>query len=120
MEKVVFAEFDTMDSAELAARNIRNKFEGISHIKIRYKFVEDDGYNDMEYVLLPPAAFSNGSFANSFPQSYTATWHRTGEAGDGIGRESTINVYTNELAAERIAGFLRAMGGLSIKISDRN
>ena len=54
MGKIVFAEFGSMDFAEIAARNVRHKFEGISKIKIKYKHLDKDGYNDMEYVILPP------------------------------------------------------------------
>ena len=72
MGKIVFAEFGSMDFAEIAARNVRHKFEGISKIKIKYKHLDKDGYNDMEYVILPPSSFTNGSFGTGFPQSYTA------------------------------------------------
>ena len=118
MGKVVFAEFSTMDFAELAARNVRQKFEGISKIKIKYRYQQNDGYNDMEYVISPQNTTSGWNFTNNYPQLFTATYHLGTEENFGHRLESSIHVYADEAVADRIAGYLRAAGGLSVKISE--
>lgn len=120
MGKIVFAEFATMDFAEMAARNVRHKFEGISKIKIKYKHLDKDGYNDLEYVILPPSTLTNGSFGTGFPQSYAAIAYHADREPDNLDHTSSVSVYADNIVAGRVASYLRGLGGLSVKISAEN
>lgn len=120
MGKIVFTEFGSMDFAEIAARNVRHKFEGISKIKIKYKHLDKDGYNDMEYVILPPSSFTNGSFGTGFPQSYTAVTYQADREPSNLNQTSSVSVYADNTVAGRVASYLRGLGGLGVKISSEN
>lgn len=124
MGKIITAEFTSVDMAEFAARNLRRKFDQIATIKIKYRHTDTMGYNDLEYYMLPPAAYSNASFGfsdHSF-NSYMATYYPAG--GDRSQEEhflmSTIEVYVEDEAASTVAGYLRALGGLAVKISGQS
>ena len=68
--------------------------------------------------MAPGNTASGWSFTNNYPQFYTATYHFGTEENFGHRLESSIHVYVQEGAADRVASYLRSAGGLSVKISE--
>ncbi len=112
MHKTITAEFESVDLAEMAARNIREKFEGITKIKIRYPSMGEGG----GYISFPVASV-NHPMGVGFPSGndgilYDFEQHHEAEQN----RSSILLVEAREDSAERIAAYLRGLGGLGIKI----
>lgn len=115
MRKTISAEFESVDLAELAARNIRYRFEGITRIRIRYRA------GSGEYDTSIPVAVANNSLGVGFPQAYDSVlYYDTPQTEIDQNRSSLLLVEAGERSAERIAAYLRGLGGLGIKISDEN
>lgn len=115
MNQTISAEFESVDLAELAARNIRYKFEGISKIRIRYPSIEgEDG------VLSFPVVAVNNTLGVGFPQTYEDEGYDGPQPQEREqSRASILLVEAEADTAERIASYLRSIGGLGIKISER-
>ena len=109
MIKTVSAEFDSVDMAELAARNIRYKFEGISKIKIKYRNIGDDGYLAQPSAAAPGSAWDMSVSQNSDTDGHT-------EADEN--RASRLLIEVSAASASRVAAYLRGLGGIRIKTSD--
>ena len=84
------------------------------------ELLDKDGYNDMEYVILPPSSFTNGSFGTGFPQSYTAVTYQADREPSNLNQTSSVSVYADNTVAGRVASYLRGLGGLGVKISSEN
>ncbi len=114
MNKTISAEFESVDMAELAARNIRYKFEGISKIRIRYS-----SYGNHDEIFSLPVSAVNNTIGVGFPQVYEDEMYRdTFRESAEFNRSSLLLVDAEERSAERIAAYLRGLGGLGIKISE--
>lgn len=114
MAKTVSAEFDSVDMAELAARNVRYKFEGISKIKIKYRSIEDNSY-----LVLPSASAMNGTLGLDYPQSYGAIAFDGEEHTEADeNRSSRLLIEASDHSSARIASYLRGLGGIGIKVTD--
>ncbi len=112
MYKTITAEFESVDLAEMAARNIREKFEGITKIKIRYPSIGEGG----GYISLPVASINNPMGAG-FPRGNDGILYDLEQRHEvEQNRSSILLVEATEDSAERIAAYLRGLGGLGIKI----
>lgn len=53
----------------------------------------------MEYVILPPSSFTNGSFGTGFPQSYTAVTYQADREPSNLNQPSSVSVYADNTVA---------------------
>ena len=115
MSQMVSAEFESVDLAELAARNVRYKFEGVSKIKIRYRAMEHE-----EYHFITPVVFTNITYGNGYIDAYGAgaLYYKEPNNETEESQTGTLMIEAEAVSAKRIASYLRGLGGIKIKISD--
>lgn len=114
MSQMVSAEFESVDLAELAARNVRYKFEGVSKIKIRYRAMEHDNY----HFITPLVA--NNTYSNGYMDAYGAgaLYYKEPNNETEESQTETLMIEAEAVSAKRIASYLRGLGGIKVKISD--
>ena len=114
MSRTVSAEFETVDLAELAARNIRYKFDGITKIKIRYYAPEDD-----DSFFIAPVSGDYGIFGSNSMSTYHAAAVSHGKDRETEQKQTgTLIVEARTEDIKRISSYLRSLGGISVKISN--
>lgn len=126
MSKKVTAEFPGIDDAELVMRMVRRRFDGIQRIKIQYR----NGRHAAEYQHLPPAMYTNGIFGGTYYPDYAyddsvgyTSYLPAAKPVSGFSdtetaerHESMVEVLVKDIQADKIAGYLRALGGLHVTI----
>lgn len=106
------AEFESVDLAELAARNVRYKFEGVQKIRIRYHA----GAQEDERLFVP--AFSSTGTAGYPNEVGVGGYYQAVGAETERIRSAILMIDAGEDSTKRIAAYLRGLGGINIKISE--
>lgn len=117
------AELDSIESAELAARMIKQKTDGIVSIKIRSKSSRSPSDEDLD-VILPVFPYTLGTGVNNYT-SYTPSNTFFGGIVDFSGNESdydrreisrtaVIDVICEKEAENTVVQVFTSLGGLKI------
>ncbi|WMJ22272.1 hypothetical protein RBG61_09760 [Paludicola sp. MB14-C6] len=116
MNKTIIAQFDSIDMATIAARNVMNRIKGIMDVKIAYKssesFHEDEVFSDF---FTPPTLVNGVLFDNSsiLPINYNAIGEKEHESH--APRGIRVEIKTSNENVQNIKSNLRTYGGHSIK-----
>lgn len=131
--KKITAKFETVDLAEFAARGIKNNFDRINHIKIRYKNNPKDDYSENENredrndePFNFPALAGVAAGLDSGGSTMLPVYVYLNQNGEENGRrkvpeieqttESRIIVESDASIAKQVASKLRCLGGYQIEI----
>ena len=132
MSKRISAEFDSIDSAELAARTLRHNVSGILKLSIRAR-----GVNNNTDIGMTPAATifpagavdyngSSGGLGTPFPAVFFnigAGGNQNGRQGSDyaenqpveVPREATLEVLCDDSSVRSVSSHLTSLGGLRIQ-----
>ena len=125
MIRTITAEFQSIDEAELAARRIKDKVEGISRITINSKNKKANNTNSIGNI-----GFSNMNVAGGFstynavsssvytPLIFNNVGEHTGENHFNelsISKSVTIEIHCKNDDVKIVSSILTALGGLNIK-----
>ena len=118
MNSTITAEFSSADEAEFAVKNISQRVNGVSKIKIYtsniYKKNKDDKiFSD---CLIPVACtFSSQSDNNIIPDNFNGYAFLNGQISNNS-KKAVVSVSANQKDSAKVSSILRSFGGFSVKI----
>lgn len=119
MNKTITAEFDSIDIATIAARNVTQRVKGISEVKISYKNSYGEGAKEQLFSdFFIPQNFMSGVIVNesvNYPVNYNAVNEKRQRNDDITTKYVIVEIKTSNENARNIKSNLRAYGGLNIK-----
>ena len=108
----IVGELDSVDRAELAARSIRDKIDGVSRINI----IEKNSNNNQSYFSVGAPYNGNQTslyYMNVYDPSYNSVVNSSPEIETGI--EANLEIDCNESSATRVIAQIHAHGGVKVR-----
>ena len=114
MKRKIIAEFDSVDSAESAARYIKSNTEGIANIKITDISYNFDNLNYVENIY--GVSYLNGSDI-VLPTAYNFQNVSDTNRNLSTNRTAKLEIICEQESLQQVSNKLTSLGGLKIKKS---
>lgn len=122
MDKIITAQFDSVDAAAIAAKRITDHFNGIRSIRIFYKNTGNSRTEESDLfsgAFLPFPLTAQPMMSSILPPLFypnsISEWEQSKSHRNAV-QKVTVKIKANEKNSGTIAAILRFGGGIGVKV----